>query len=130
MIFPTPIYRFFSKKEYAEKLVQKGEMRFTPVSAFTSLNDIRFRYVNESYYNLKTRNNYTDKITYDGKEYNLEGGENTSNYIRIGDAWAFCGTTSIISSAKKSFPTYIKNLDIKFDNPDELFGSITIPSKT
>ena len=112
MIQPTPVYRFFSKKEYATDLVHNGNMRFTPVSAFTTLDDPKYRDGGEKYYHIKTRKDHSVNIEVDGKKRTIEGFGVHSTHRRIDDAWAFCGTTSIVSSARKAFPTYIKNFGL------------------
>lgn len=107
MIFPTPLYRFFSKEKYRDDLVDSGVMRFTPVSAFTKLPDEKYKDEGEKYYKVKIVQK--DKGIIHGKEV-FTGGEISHQYRKIDDAWAFCATSSIVSSARKPFTAYIKDI--------------------
>lgn len=102
MIQITPVYRFFSKKEYAKDLLN-GNMRFTPVSHFGELGDEKYKDKGESFYHIKQRESRKIKIGVDknGNDLFVEGGSVHSTHRKIDDAWAFCGTTSIISEARK-----------------------------
>jgi hypothetical protein len=105
--FITPIYRFFSEEKYLNNLVNNGLMRFTPVSAFTKLPNESYRDVGEKYYKIKTVEHYKHII--DGTEKSF-GGSIDHQYRKIEDAWAFCASTSIVSTARKEHTVYIKNL--------------------
>lgn len=119
MILPTPIYRFFSKKEHLEEMVSLGKLRFTPTSAFAGLEDMKYRDEGENYYHFKVREDRSRTIIVDGKEHTVEGGIVHSTYREINEAWAFCGTTSIISSARKPYSAYIKNFGLLMQKIDE-----------
>jgi hypothetical protein len=112
MMQPTPVYRFFSKKEYADDLVLNGNMRFAPVSAFATHDDPKYRDEGEKYYYIKQRHDHTKIVEIDGKEHKIEGFGVHSTHRKIEDAWAFCGTTSIVSTARKTYPTYIRNFGL------------------
>ncbi len=105
----TPIYRFFSKKEHAEDLFLNGNMRFTPVSYFGELEDESYRDKGESFYHIMQRETHKIKIGVkeNGEDIFLEGGSANSTHKKLDDAWAFCGTTSIISEARKDFSVVI-----------------------
>jgi len=119
LILPTPVYRFFSKKEHLNDLVINGRMRFTPTSAFGELKDMNYRDEGENYYHFKIREDKSHTIIVDGKERLIEGGTVHSTYRKIDDAWAFCCSTSIVSTARKPYSAYIKNFGRLIQKLDE-----------
>lgn len=105
MVFPIPVHRFFDKKKYAQELFEEGRIRFTPVHAFISLEDDRFRDEGEQYYEIQ---DYRKRdIVVDGKIFST--GSIGSQYRKIGNAWAFCATTSLVSTARKDYCVTIKD---------------------
>lgn len=97
IITPITIYRFFSKEEHANKMVNNGEIFFNVVTAFSKLEDERFRDQSEGLHLFKHVH----------RQENMIGVSH--GYRKIIDAWAFCGTTSTASSAKKNHCVWIKN---------------------
>lgn len=102
-IFPIPLYRFFSEEKYADAMVNNGEIFFNKISAFTTLEDTKFRDETEKTHLFKHVHEST----------HLHGGslEITHRHRRISDAWAFCATTSSASSAKKKYCVWVKDVN-------------------
>jgi hypothetical protein len=106
MILPVPIYRFFDKKTYADNLADKGLMRLTPTAAFPKLIDSKYKDEQEGFYEIKTFEPWDNKS--DNGDY-LVAGHGSSKYRKIDDAWAFCASTSNVSTARKDFTVCIHN---------------------
>jgi hypothetical protein len=100
IISPITIYRFFSKEEHANNMVNHGEVFFNVITAFNKLEDENFRDASEGLHLFKDVRKKANMI-------NVGQG-----YRKITDAWALCGTTSTASSAKKNHCVWIKNFHV------------------
>ena len=133
IIFPIPLYRFFSKSEHALAMVTKGEIFFNKISAFTELEDKNFR--------DETEKTHLFKEIYNSPDSNDSSYTVDHKHRRISDAWAFCATPSSASLAKKEFCVWIKDVNYLLNQIDKavqikfgqelpiLFGPISYNSK-
>jgi hypothetical protein len=98
--FNIPLYRFFSKESQVESMLNEGLVYFNTIKAFNTLDDPRYKDIDEGGHAFKqdTSKGWTSTGSNDGPKLISSV---TIRKRRIPDAWAFCGTCSTVSKAKK-----------------------------
>jgi hypothetical protein len=102
LTFNIPIYRFFSEEAHLESMLTEGLVYFNTIKAFNTLNDPQYQDIDEGGHMFKqdTSKGWTSTGSNDGPKLISSV---TIRKRRIPDAWAFCGTCSTVSKAKKQF---------------------------
>ena len=109
MTFNIPLYRFFSKESHVDSMINDGLVRFNTVRAFNTLDDDQYRDIDEGGHVFKEP---TKMIPLYGDPRHLPKivVAQTLRKRRIPDAWAFCGSCSPASKAKKSYAVRIEHV--------------------
>lgn len=98
ILFPAPIFRFFDKKEYAERMLNDGEVFFNTIDSFPELTDDNYKDEREGFHTFKT-----DTSTLNNRNTLGFIGSHSIKTRKIENAWAFCGTCSTSSDAQKTY---------------------------
>lgn len=105
--FNIPMYRFFSKEEYLDSMLKNGLVYFNTVRAFNILEDEKYRDLDEGGHVFKVPTKMTP-LYGDSKHFPEIVVAQTLKKRRIRDAWAFCGSCSPASKAKKSYAVRVE----------------------
>lgn len=105
--FKVPMYRFFSDETHANSMLNNGLVYFNTVKGFTTLEDEKFRDLDEGGHAFKVPTPMTRTGPGPWPEVIIA---HSIKKRRIPDVWAFCGTCSPASSARKPFSVRVNHV--------------------